>query len=370
MNQLMFDYQILLMQKYGGISRYFYEVISRVPLNEFDLNFSVINNLNYYFEDYFGQPIREINNPKKYRRIIKKNQAITKKTLKKSKDNIIFHPTYFNPYFLESLQGKLILTVHDMIHEKYPEYYAGNATIGHKKSLMERADRIIAVSEATRNDILDIYPSIDESKIAVVYHGSDQKKQVIINTEYERKYKQNGAFLLYVGNRDRYKNFINMANAVSHILAQRSDLKLICVGGGDFLSEEKDIFERNKCLGQVVQVNAGEEELNWLYQNAECFVFSSKAEGFGIPILEAWKNECPVVLSDMECFREIGGNAVLYFDPDSIAAMEEKIASVLRGEAIRDKLIKLGNERLKSFSWDLCAQKHIQIYRDECNRGE
>lgn len=109
--------------------------------------------------------------------------------------------------------------------------------------------------------------------------------------------------------------------------------------------------------------------LNWLYQNAECFVFPSKAEGFSIPILEAWKNECPAVLSDMGCFREIGGNAVLFFDPDSIASMEEKIAFALSGEN-RNKLIKLGNERLKNFSWDLCAQKHIQVYRDECNRGE
>lgn len=369
MNQLMFDYQILLMQKYGGISRYFYEVISRVPLDEFELKFPVINNLNYYFEDYFGQPAKEINNSKKYRRIIKKNRVITKKTLKKSKDNIIFHPTYFNPYFLESLQGKLIVTVHDMIHEKYPEYYAGNATIGHKKALMERADRIIAVSETTKNDILEIYPFINESKITVIYHGSDQSKKIIHNKEFEQKYKKDGAFLLYVGNRDRYKNFINLANAVSHILAQRTDLKFVCVGGGNFLSEEKDIFKRNKCLDQIVQVNASEEELNWLYQNAECFVFSSKAEGFGIPILEAWKNECPVVLSNTECFREIGGNAVLYFDPNSITAIEEKIAAALSG-GDRERLIELGNNRLQNFSWDLCAQKHIQIYRDECNRGE
>lgn len=369
MNRLMFDYQILLMQKYGGISRYFYEVISRIPSDEFELNFPVINNLNFYFEDYFGQPVKEINNSKKYRRIIKKNRAITQKSLKKSKDNIIFHPTYYNPYFIEALQGELILTVHDMIHEKYPEYYAGNATIEHKKLLMERADRIIAVSGATKNDILEIYPSMDESKIAVIYHGSDQKKQIIHNEEFEQKYKRDGRFILYVGNRDRYKNFVNLAKAVSNILAQRTDIKLVCVGGGDFLPEEKAIFERNKCLGQIVQVNASEEELNWLYQNAECFVFPSKAEGFGIPILEAWKNECPVVLSDMECFREIGGNAVLYFDPDSSTAIEEKIASVFSGE-IRDRMIESGNERLKNFSWDLCAQKHIQIYRDECNRGE
>lgn len=365
MNHLMFDYQILLMQKYGGISRYFYEVISRVPLNEFELNFPVISNLNYYFEDYFGQPAKEINKPKKYNRIIKKNQIVTKKVLKKNKDSIIFHPTYYNSYFLEALQGKLVVTVHDMIHEKYPEYYAGNATIGHKKALMERADRIIAVSQTTKNDILMLCPSIEESKIEVIYHGSDQKKQVIHNSEFEREYKQDGSFLLYVGNRDRYKNFANLAHAVSNILAQRSDTKFVCVGGGALLPEEKDIFERNKCLGQVVQINASEEELNWLYQNAACFVFSSKAEGFGIPILEAWKNECPVVLSDMQCFREIGGNAVLYFDPDNIAAIEEKIAAVLSGEN-HDKLIELGNERLKNFSWDLCAQKHIQIYRDEC----
>lgn len=363
MSNLMFDYQILLMQNYGGISRYFYEVISRVPEEEFNLFFPVINNLNYYFEDYFGKPIKEIGNHKKYDRIIKMNQYISRKVLKKRKENVIFHPTYYNPYFLEDLRGKLVVTVHDMIHENYPEYYAGNATIGHKRSLMQRADRIVAVSQTTKNDILNIYPDIDADKIAVVHHGNDQNKTVITNKEFEQKYIENNKFILYVGNRDRYKNFGIFAGAVAHILSEIEEMRLVCVGGGPFSPEEESIFEQNHCLDRVIQISATEDELSWLYQNAECFVFPSKAEGFGIPILEAWKNECPVVLSDIECFREVGGEAVFYFSPDDMKSIENKIREALEKNN-RSELIRAGRQRLASFSWDLCAQKHFQIYRD------
>lgn len=369
MYNLLYDYQILLMQKYGGISRYFYEVIERVPKEEFKLLFPVIGNQNYYFQDYFGKEIRDIHGMKNYNRIVKMNQAYTRHLLKKGRDNIVFHPTYYNPYFLEGFKGKLVVTVHDMIHENYPEYYGGNATIDHKKSLMDRADKIIAVSKTTKRDILNIYPDIDENKIAVIYHGNVKESPVIVNEVYAEKYFKNGKFVLYVGNRDRYKNFHNFAVAVASILKKDDKLQLVCVGGGELLPEEKEIFENEDCLNRVIQVGASEGELVWLYQNASCFVFPSKAEGFGIPILEAWKNKCPVILSDMDCFREVGSEAAMYFNPDSPNDIQDKVADVLYG-TIGAELVQRGTEREKEFSWDKCAREHFEVYKEVCENGK
>lgn len=273
MINLMYDYQILLMQYYGGISRYFNEVINRLPKEDFKLYFPVINNMNYYFEDYFGKPVKKIEDKRKYRRIVKWNEKYTKWMLNRRGENIVFHPTYYNPYFLDGFEGKLVLTVHDMIHENYPEYYAGNPTIEHKRVLMERADCIIAVSKATKDDILKLYPYIEEKKIKVVHHGSDQIKVNVKNPTFEDEYRRNGEFILYVGNRDRYKNFENFAKAVVHIMRDMEELQLVCVGGGELLPQEKAIFEEGKCLNRVIQKAASEDELTWLYQNAKCFVF-------------------------------------------------------------------------------------------------
>lgn len=364
MFNLMYDYQILLMQHYGGISRYFNEVITRLPEEEVKLYFPVINNMNYYFEDYFGKPVKKIEDKRKYRRVVSRNQKYTEWMLRRKGKNIVFHPTYYNPYFLDAFKGKLVVTVHDMIHENYPEYFAGNLTIEHKKILMERADSIIAVSNATKDDILSIYPHIDDNKIKVVYHGSDQVKADVHNAAYEEKYLRKGEFILYVGNRDRYKNFENFAKAAARIMRDMGNLQLVCVGGGELLAQEQAVFEKEKCLDRVIQRAASEDELTWLYQHAKCFVFPSKAEGFGIPILEAWKNECPVIVADTKCFREVGGDAVIYFDPDHIEEIAQSIYDTAVAGQNTEKLIQNGKKRLKEFSWDACAAKHFQTYRE------
>lgn len=107
----------------------------------------------------------------------------------------------------------------------------------------------------------------------------------------------------------------------------------------------------------------------WLYQNASCFVFPSKAEGFGIPILEAWKNKCPVILSDMDCFREVDSEAAMYFNPDSPNDIQDKVADVLYG-TIGAELAQRGIEREKEFSWDKCAREHFEVYKEVFEKGK
>lgn len=364
--KVLYDFQILLMQQYGGISRYFYEIMTRMEKNGIDIKMPVIGNLNYYFQDYFNRPVREWNR-KFYRQMWKLNCYYNSLELKYSSD-AVFHPTAYNPYYLKNLKGKMIITIHDMIHENYPQYYGGNLTIEHKKVLMQRSDAIIAVSQATKNDIMRIYPCIDEDKIHVIHHGCSEPlpNEPIPCDSYIEKHKKHEKFILYVGNRDRYKNFIIFAKAICNILIEKRDLFLICVGGGEFTEEERNIFEKLGVNEQVIQEKSTDIELNWLYNHAQCFVFPSLSEGFGIPILEAFTRKCPVILSDIPCFKEVAGDAALYFDPSSESDIIEKVYMVLQGRC-KESLVLAGLKRAKKFSWDKTAQDHEGLYRQILN---
>ena len=357
--RVFYDYQILLMQNYGGISRYFYEILTRMP--EGYAQIEAIRNQNLYFADYYNRPIKPINGGSRYSRIISKNRKNTLKLLKKTKEEFVFHPTYYNPYFIEQYEGKLVVTVHDMIHEKFPEYYGGNATILHKKSLVERADAIVAVSQATKDDMLTYYPNLNPENIYVVHHGTSTYSGKLQDDNMEQRFLDGYRYVLYVGNRDRYKNFAPFSKALSMLLHEDEKLRLVCVGGGTLSEDELAVFDVANCANRVIQLSATEEQLIWLYQNATCFVFPSKAEGFGIPILEAWVNNCPAIVSDIPCFREVGGDAAGYFDTDDAMDIKKQIEDVIYNNGA-EALINRGNIRKEDFGWDKCAKAHMDIY--------
>lgn len=368
-DKILYDFQILLMQQFGGISRYFYEVITGMSEDEVTVKLPVIGNLNYYFEDYFHKPVKEWNR-KYYRHMWNLNCRYNNHVIRKSAD-AVFHPTAYNPYFIKNLCGKMVVTIHDMIHENFPEYYGGNPTIEHKKILMNRADAIIAVSQTTKDDIMRIYPYIPGEKIKVIRHGccKPTEDEEMPSHGFIEKMKNYERFILYVGNRDRYKNFLPFAKAVCRIMQDQKELTFVCVGGGEFNEEEKELFERYGVEKRVLQDRSSDAELNWLYGHAVCFGFPSVSEGFGIPILEAFVRECPVVLSDIPCFREVAGEAGLFFDPRQENDIEEKLFHILDG-TYREELIKRGKVRAEAFSWSKTAKEHQQLYKKVQNNEE
>lgn len=172
---ILYDYQVLLWQKYGGISRYFYELASRIKEKEC-VAVPVFSSINYYFEKFFGKAAKDKQLPHTYRFVEFVNRYLTKKQLKRHID--IFHPTYYSDYFLnyKDISGgktKFILTVHDMTHEIFPQYFSeDDKTAELKRKLIIRADKIIAISENTKKDILRFIPETDPEKISVIYHSS------------------------------------------------------------------------------------------------------------------------------------------------------------------------------------------------------
>ena len=250
-----------------------------------------------------------------------------------------------------------------MIPEIYPEYYKGTLYsflisrkwIQGKKALIKNADKIIAISEKTKEDLINIY-NIPDDKIKVIYHGYNKFNKIggrLISEPY----------ILYVGLRDKYKNFNTFVLGLKSILLKKQ-IKILCIGGGQFTKNEINLLKDHKILKYIIQLTANDATLASAYKNALCFVFPSEYEGFGMPILEAFSMECPVILNNKSCFPEIAQDAALYFDSKNPNDVEEKISELINNNTLRQELISNGKIRLNSFSWNQCKKQTSDLYNE------
>jgi len=356
--KVLYDNQIFKSQKFGGVSRYFYELMNHSKdLFEYEIPFiyyDITNNnsLNIYgrlLNLYKFFPIKFSFKGKG--RII---NILNKIELNKIKNYNIIHPTYFIYDLIKNIKNvPLVITVHDMIHEKFPYFFSkDDNTLDNKKKCFINSDSIIAISQNTKNDLLEIYPEIPEKKVNVVYHGN-------IFSNNLKTDKQN--YVLFTGQRKGYKNFNKFIKAIAPLLI-RYNLQLICTGQL-FTKEEYNFLNQNNISERTKCVFASETELQDFYAKALLFVFPSLYEGFGFPILEAFASGCPALLSNTSCFPEIAEDAAVYFDPYSIDDMRDKIEKVLLDSSLQTKLIEKGFERVKHFSWDKCAKETFQVYK-------
>lgn len=357
--KIMYDYQILWLQQYGGISRYFCELIHELvkyPMSA-QIEIPVIAAQNSYFRELLGY--KEWTN-KRWERIANEICTVYKiiTSYMKKKPYEIIHLTFYLPliftWFINYRKTKVVVTVYDMIHEKYmPDE---KRLIRNKRKWIERADGIIAISECTKQDLLQYYPCVKEEKIEVIYLGSNSNIRLAQLTLPNK-------YILFVGNRAGYKNFEIFLQPEIRQVLKNNGLTLLCVGGGGFTSEEQLAINKAGMDNCVKQLTASDEELAYMYTKAECLVFPSQYEGFGIPVLEAFSWECPAVLSDTQCFREIAGNAALYFDAGSGASLALCLEQLLLDKDKKQSLAELGKDRLMHFSWKKTSEKTLQFYQ-------
>src|SRR5258708_1386454 len=307
--KVLFDHQIFSLQKYGGISRYFANL--HYGLNaggEAESELGLLFTANAYIKNQqlpagiFNALIKK--NSRRY----KYNKWYCRYLLKQ--DNFdIFHPTYYHPYFLKLLKKPFVLTVYDMIHELYPHYFSADVDARDKRLLIERADHIIAISSNTKKDIQKLH-NIDNSKISVIHLGY----QMHLSGGPSNITSIEGRYLLFVGQRDIYKNFNLFIKAAAPVILKHQ-LKLICGGGGSFKPDEIALINKLNIANNVQQVAVSDDQLRHLYQHAVAFIFPSLYEGFGIPVLEAFSNNCPLIVSNTSSLSEVAGNAAEFFDP-------------------------------------------------------
>ena len=360
--KVVFDDQIFCWQEFGGISRYFYELARRVQ-NKKGFSASVIAPV--YVNSYLDAGdvnIKGVHIPKVRNsgRIISALNSLAVPKLIRAEKPDVLHETYFYRRRSMAPHGcPTVLTVFDMIQEKFPNYFlARDHTTEAKRAAVMRADRVICISESTRRDLIDLF-DIPPEKTVVVYLGfALTNRGRAISPPAESR-----PFLLYVGLRDRYKNFDALLSAYASSTALRNNFSLVAFGGGGFSTGEA---ERIRALGltdSVRQISGDDALLAGLYRQSAAFVYPSLYEGFGIPLLEAMSFDCPVICSNTSSLPEVVGNAGYLFDPTDIDALRAAIETVVGSPDLRDDLIRRGRERIKQFSWGRTADETVDVYR-------
>lgn len=357
--KIIYDHQIFTKQTYGGISRYHCELIKQFNKNNHDVSVPVllsknrminpsITGMNYISTKLSNKYIDKLAFELNSRHTI---------SLLKNKTDFIFHPTYHSVYYRKYIKSPIVLTVHDLIHEKlFAKSAIVEKYIKSKRESIERADHIIAISENTKFDLIDYYNVLPE-KISVIYHGT-----TIIEDKGNTPFTYDRDYILYVGDREGYKNFSYMLQSISAKLIE-FNIDLICCGT-PFNKEELTLIRNLKVENRIKQIRPNESQLQKLYRNAILFIYPSIYEGFGLPILEAFSNNCPVCTSETSCMPEIAQDAALYFDPHNKETIIYAIEKVVTDNQTRNDLINKGQERASYFTWENTYKNTLNIYKN------
>lgn len=360
---ILYDYEIQVNQRFGGVSKYFYEIISRIRnYDNTNIDLPVILPKSYDISRITGK--KSFNYPYKIAKYISILNSFYLDTILKQKKYDVIHQTQYGYFFPSSISSKVCITIHDMIWEKFPETDPDGSRAREKKRCIERADKIIAISETTKKDLLEIYPNIDEKKITVIHHGTSY----IGSTTIEKKDWVPDEYVLYVGTRNEYKNFKVFVDAMVKLIKKGSNIFAVCTGYKGFTEDELTWMVDSETgvdySAYFIQKKCSDDDMIMLYQYAKCFVFPSKYEGFGMPILEAFANNCPAIISDISVFHEVAGDAGIYFDPDNSMSLFSAINRVAYSEDVSLEYKNRGRSRIKDFSWDKCAQETYKVYKE------
>lgn len=362
--RILYDHQAFSRQFYGGVSRYMVELIRHIAVLN---NVSVTVLAPLYINNYLGELDSKIvrgrkieSAPRAAGRIFNIYNRIVENHWLKHNTTHILHETYYSAKpASRSQHTKTVLTVHDMIHEKFPDSFSKwDYTARRKRMAVERSDHVICVSENTKNDLLDMI-DINPDDISVIHHGF----QPAPTEPVQNKSLIDGQYILYVGNRGGYKNFSRLLNAYASNRHICENFKLVCFGGGNFNNSELHLNKR-PYLGRdkVIWMTGNDDVLSRLYSHASAFVYPSLYEGFGMPLLEAMNHNCPVICSQEGSFSEVIRNAGEYFNPYSEQDISCAMERVLSSDTLTKRLRDLGKERIAEFSWDKCASETLKLY--------
>ena len=366
--RIAYDHQIFGWQRFGGVSRYVFEVANHLAEAEGNsIHCHIV--CPFHVNDYLRKANPKLKVTGIHAPAVRKtgrlyrfvNKTLAPFFLQKWRPDIL-HETYYSRTTIAPLGCKTVLTVHDMIHELYPMYFPNwDPTREEKKAAVARADHIICVSENTRRDLIRLL-DVPPEKTSVVHHGFALGHVKTTNPQLPGR-----PFLLFVGSRGGYKNFERLLQAFANRLNIRDNYDLVAFGGGSFSAREQGLI-RNLGLTdrQVRQLGGDDAILSALYKQASLFVYPSLYEGFGIPPLEAMSFDCPVICSNTSSIPEVVGNAAVQFDPHEVDSIANALEAVISNPALQADLRQKGRERIHAFSWNRCALDTLKVYRQVC----
>lgn len=273
------------------------------------------------------------------------------------------------PLNINKIKGlKTIVTIHDLIFLRYPEFYKpiDRAIYTYKfKQAATIADSVVAVSECTKRDLVQ-YFNIPQEKIEVLYQGCDQSFQTAVGqtdkNDVRQRYALPAQYLLYVGSIEDRKNLMLIVKAMTQCSCQ---LPLVVVGKRTPYTDEVQHFIDAHNLGQRVIMlhDASFKDFPALYQMASLFIYPSFFEGFGIPILEALYSKVPVIAAVGSCLEEAGGEGSIYVDPTDAGQLAQAIDSVMSDDALRQTMIAKGLEHAAKFDHAVLTRQMMELYQ-------
>ena len=336
---IIIDGIVFSLQKSGGISVYFNELLHHLDKQHEKVVHLLYENQNSYTKGLeVNSKIRWNIELERFRRADVTGDR-----------NDIFHSSYYR-LPTKKFAGKVITTVHDFTEDIYPRGITSKIINAKKKSAILNSDGIICISENTKKDMHKFIPESAKIPTRVIYNGVGD----FSFTEHNRAFE---SYVVFVGARGGYKNFDMCVSALKGL----DDVRLVVIGGGKFSGTELK-WLNEQIPGRYAHAGfISEKELCNFYQNALALVYPSYYEGFGIPVIEAMKSGCPVIASKSSSVQEISNNAAFLHDNITAEKIEQSIIE-LKNPDIRKQKILLGVENAKNYSWNKMASETLAFY--------
>lgn len=281
----------------------------------------------------------------------------------------LFLPIQAAPVFLPHSM-EVTVTIHDLAFRRFPETFPRDDLWKLNfmlKRAVKRADKLISVSESTKRDLLEFFPEIPEPRIKVIHHGFDGEffetrlSKANLFDVLEKFQLTKGSYCLYVGALQPRKNLVRLIAAFEKVKKHHPEMKLVLAGEAAWLASDiLAAYEKSPCRDDILLTGrVSFDDVRALYQGARLFVFPSLHEGFGLPLLEAFASGVPVLTADNSSLTEVAGNGALYCSATSVDDIAEKLERLWLDDVLRRRLVVLGKERLKDFSWEKCAKETL-----------
>jgi glycosyltransferase involved in cell wall biosynthesis len=302
------------------------------------------------------------------------------RAVRKLQPKVCWMPIQQIPFlpFGRSKKTKYVVTIHDLAFKFFPRHFPLIDRLKlnlYTDLAVKKADKIIAISETTRQDLVRLYPGIDERKIEVIYHGFDREN---FQQKFSKEERVNFLnkwnlveknYLLYVGAIQPRKDLITLIKAFEALKHSNSkecsDLKLVLVGEVAWKSESTVKAAKNSKFKEdiIMTGKVNFKELAMFFRQAKIFVFPSLYEGFGIPLLEAMASKTPVITANNSSLGEVGGKAVLKFKSGNEKELAQQIKKLLSNKNLEQEMIEMGLKRIEKFSWEKCAKKTLRVLK-------
>jgi glycosyltransferase involved in cell wall biosynthesis len=371
---ILYDHQMFAIQKIGGISRVFIELMRELSRSYdcFIHWYRGIKTDDYDISEYRHLLKRYWSIPNWCLLLPNANQEYINRSLfqyfilTSNRQYDIYHPSYYDAAFLDIAKPKkLAVTICDMIPEKIlignPQFaHKFKNVIASKKILAQRSDIIFAISESTKKDIIEIL-EIKPEKIKVTYLASRIQDFSLTDLPEPCRVKP---YFLYVGTRSKYKNFEIVMQAFAVESRLSTNFNLVCFGGtSDFLKPEIEFMEKNRIRENFIYIRGDDSLLKTLYSHAQALVYPSRYEGFGLPPLEAMECQCPVICCLTSSLPEVVGDAANYINSDSVEDLVRAMQKVVEDSEYRASAIAKGKQQASLFAWEKSARATWDGYR-------